>query len=447
MKITANDLKARLGQSTDVQIRELTLGDRRAELVCYSSMVSETLIRERILLPFIHSEDEASFLSLLNVYGAKETDEAEVAKLLADGHGAVLLADRIIMLPLGRKTHKDPLQTSIDNTILGSKYALSEILGDSLNQIRSRYPNPELVAEPYQVGTESKLDVFLLYDSSKVKQRSLGQVRKRLNQLHVDIVTSSGDLLNLMNDTRLALFPNMLVTERADRISLALAEGKFILLVKGSPTALIAPVGFHDFMISLDDINYPPWLSFAIIFMRYASLVVSLFLPALYITIVSYNPEIFRMQLTLSIAGSRAAVPYPSFIEVLIMLFIMEALIESSIRLPRFIGSTATTVGGLILGQAAQQAGLVSSIMIIVTSTVAIANFVIPGNSMSFVMRFVKYPMILLASLFGILGISLGIFLLIMMLCSLSSFGEPYLKLPERLLSIKRYPKRKGKLS
>ena len=165
--------------------------------------------------------------------------------------------------------------------------------------------------------------------------------------------------------------------------------------------------------------------------LRYISLFITLVLPSLYIAIVSYNPEIFRVQLTLSIAGSRAAVPYPSYIEVIFMLFMIEALTEASLRLPKFIGSTATTVGGLILGQAAQQAGLVSSIMIIITSAVAIANFVIPINAMSFAMRFVKYVLILFASLFGIIGTTVGLFLVIGYLVNMRSFGEPYLKVRE----------------
>ncbi|MFC0273977.1 spore germination protein [Metabacillus herbersteinensis] len=152
-------------------------------------------------------------------------------------------------------------------------------------------------------------------------------------------------------------------------------------------------------------------------------------LPALYIAIVSYNPVIFRIQLTTSIAGSRAAVPYPSFIEVFIMLFLIEALVEASIRLPKSIGPTATTVGGLILGQAAQQAGLIGSIMIIITSTVAISNFVIPINAMSFAIRVVKYPLIILAIFFGITGVISGVYCFLLYLANMRSFGEPYLRI------------------
>ncbi len=439
-----NDLIEALGHSADVKTRELIQEGRHAHLVYYSSLCSDSRIGEHVITPFLENSEMEDFVYSLRTSGAKPTEAGELTSKLTQGYVAVFVQGRIFTLSLTNPTNKAPVETNIESNILGSRYALSEVLDESLNQIRSRYPNPELIAESYKAGRLSKLDGLVLYDSRMAEQGALEEVRKRLKRLHVDTVSSTGELMVLMNEMRFSLFPNMLVTERSDRVALALSEGKIVLLLKGSPSALIAPAAFHDFMTSLDDINNQFWLSYALILLRYISLALTLFLPGLYVSIVSYNPEIFRMQLALSIAGSRAAVPYPSFVEVLIMLFIIEALIESSIRLPRYIGATATTVGGLILGQAAQQAGLVSSIMIIIISTVAIANFVIPINTMGFAMRFVKYPIVLLASFFGILGITFGMFLLIVALCSMTSFGKPYLKLPDQFRFMKRYPRRKG---
>jgi spore germination protein KA len=137
----------------------------------------------------------------------------------------------------------------------------------------------------------------------------------------------------------------------------------------------------------------------------------------------------FRVQLSLSIACSRAAVPYPSFIEVLIMLFMIEALTEASIRLPKYIGQTSATVGGLILGQAAQQAGLVSSVLIIVVSLVAISSFVIPVNQMFYTIRVIRYPLIIMASLLGVTGLAGGFFVLLIWLANLRSLGQPYFRI------------------
>lgn len=202
-----------------------------------------------------------------------------------------------------------------------------------------------------------------------------------------------------------------------------------MLLLNGTPFAIIVPAVLFDFLASMDDIYDIPWFSRPLMILRYIGAFITISLPALYVATVSYNPEIFRAQLAIEIAGSRAAVPYPSFYEVFLMMFLIESLTEASIRLPKYIGSMATTVGGLILGQAAQMAGLVSSIMIIVASVVAISNFMIPINTMNFALRVIKFPLVVLAIFFGLTGVLTGVFCFLVYAVSLRSFGRPYLKL------------------
>jgi spore germination protein len=192
---------------------------------------------------------------------------------------------------------------------------------------------------------------------------------------------------------------------------------------------VIGPAVFHDFVSTMDDVYMNYWFSRLTYILRYMSIFFTLFLPAIYIAAVSYSPEMFRVQLTFSLAGSRAAVPYPSYVEVLIMLFMIEALTEASIRLPRVIGSTAATVGGLILGQAAQQAGLVSSVLIIVISLVAISSFVIPVNAIFNAIRVIRIPLILLATMLGVTGLAAGFFVLVFWLANVRSFGQPYFRI------------------
>lgn len=156
---------------------------------------------------------------------------------------------------------------------------------------------------------------------------------------------------------------------------------------------------------------------------------ISILLPSLYIGITSYAPEVFRTELALTIAGSRIGVPFSSFIEVLFMLFFMEMLLEASIRLPKAVSATATTVGGLILGTAVTEASLASNVMVIVVSAVAISTFVIPINEMAFSIRVLRIFFILVTTIFGLAGLTLGLYALVMYLVSINSFGEPYLKL------------------
>ncbi|WP_311198761.1 spore germination protein [Paenibacillus hexagrammi] len=182
-------------------------------------------------------------------------------------------------------------------------------------------------------------------------------------------------------------------------------------------------------MASMEDFYQNYWISRFVVILRMLGLFVSTTLASWYVGLVSYNPEVLRVQLSLSIAGSRASVPYPSYVEVFFMLIMTEMLIEASIRLPKSIGSTATTVGGLILGQAATQAGLVSNIMIILIAAVAISNFVIPINMMSFGMRVAKYVLLLFTTMFGLMGLIAAFIGLVAYLASMESYGQPYLKL------------------
>lgn len=221
----------------------------------------------------------------------------------------------------------------------------------------------------------------------------------------------------------------MLLTERPDRISYNLAGGKIIIMMEGTSLAIIAPVIFYDFFVSMEDLYHQFWISKFLMLLRYIGLFTCLFLPGLYVAVTAYNPDLLRAELALSIAGSRIGVPYPSFLEVLFMLIVMELLTEASIRLPKAISATATTVGGLILGSAVTEASLTSNIMIIVISAVAISTFVIPVNEMSFSVRVMRYFILFFSILAGMAGLVLSFLGLIMYLSNKTSFGVPYFKM------------------
>lgn len=220
----------------------------------------------------------------------------------------------------------------------------------------------------------------------------------------------------------------MILTERPDRVVYNLAGGKVVLLVDGSPQSMIAPAVFFDFMTTMEDNYHTLFISYYLKMLRYFGIFVCILLPGIYIGAASFSPEVIRTELMLTIAGSRMGVPFTSFVEVLFMLFFMELLLEASIRLPKAISATAATVGGLILGTAVTEAALASNIMVIIVSAVAISTFVIPVNEMAFAIRIVRLFLIVIASIFGLAGLTLGLLCLIMYLVNQSSFGEPFLR-------------------
>ncbi len=416
-------------ETVDLKLETLTNREMTLETAYFAPLCDEKKINDFILVPF--TKGEFSFRKQLEINPEYKSvkDPAAWQDLLLKGHILLETGGDIYAFDVVRIISVDNAQTQVESAIQGPQLALSEDIRNSLNLIRSMYPSPDVSVEEYTIGYLSKTPVMAIYDQRRVDPTVLDNLRNKLTTINVDMVQAAGELEKLLIGKRKHLFPTVLITERPDRITRAMSKGKIILLLKGSMFAIILPATFFDFMHAVEDIYDSFWMTRLLIFLRYASIMLTITLPALYISVVSYNPEVFRVQLAFSVAGSRSAVPYPSFVEVFIMLFMIETLIEASIRLPRYIGSTATTVGGLILGQAAQQAGLVSSIMIIVTSVVAISNFVIPVNSLSLSIRFLKYPLILIAIFFGITGVTVGIFAYVVYLCNLRSFGKPYFRI------------------
>ncbi|GGD73964.1 spore germination protein [Paenibacillus nasutitermitis] len=397
------------------------------EVAYIASLCDESKVSDFILVPFMKQEHPFENIIKYDPSYKCIDDPAKWADTLLRGFALIKLKDTVYMLDVARIIRNQSPQTQVETAILGPQIALSEDLIDSLNIIRSRYPTPELAVEEKTAGTMSHTRVLLVYDKRRVDPNVLTNVRKKLQTIQIDFLQAPGQLEKALTKKR-NLFPTMMISERADRVCSCLQRGKIILIMQGSMFAIILPATFYDFMHAVDDDYDAFWMTRVLIVLRYFAVILTITMPALYISVVSYNPELFRVQLAFSILGSRSAVPYPSFVEVIVMLFMIESLNEASLRLPKYIGSTATTVGGLILGQAAQQAGLVSSIMIIVTSVVAIANFIVPVNNMSSAIRFLKYPLIVPAIFFGITGVAVGIFTCLAYLTDLRSFGKPYFR-------------------
>ena len=423
-----NRIGTLFAESRDLTLDRLQNDTLIIEVAYISTLCDESKVSDFILVPFTKQEHPFEDLVKRNPSFKRLDDPAKWGETLLHGFVLLQLNGMVYKLDAARIIRNENPQTMVETVIMGPQISLSEDLIDSINIVRSRYPSEELSVEERTVGTISKTRMLLVYDKHRVDATVLGHIRAKLERISDPFYTATGELVRSLGD-RYRLFPSMMVTERPDRVCAGIEDGKVIVLLQGSMFAIILPSTFFDFLHAVDDDYDSFWMTRAMITLRYIAVVLTITLPALYVAIMSYNPELFRVQLTFSIAGSRSAVPYPSFVEVFIMLFMIESLIEASVRLPKYIGSTATTVGGLILGQAAQQAGLVSSIMIIVTSVVAISNFVIPVNNMSTAIRFLKYPLIVPAIFFGISGVTFGVFCYLVYLADLRSFGKPYFRI------------------
>ncbi len=424
-------LKEQMNPSFDVMLIPLQLEEEKAFLLYLKTVVDGDKLQNVIIKPFFEMKSAQYYGAYIQSSPDIIEIKSEEEVLLELTRGSVLIAvqHEFFLIDVKKVNSSSVQETIMEPTVYGPQLALSEDILTNLNIIRHRYNEPSLMIEILQLKDKTHNDIAIIYDDQTVKPAILKAIRKRLKELDSTLIQSAGELQLYLNGRRFTLFPTLMLTERPDRICYNLDAGKVILMIDGSPHALIAPVVFFDFMVSMEDNYHLFWITSFTLVLRYFGLVTCLILPALYVAITSYNPDIFRTELALTVAGSRIGVPYPSFIEVLFMLVFMELLTEASIRLPKAISATATTVGGLILGTAATEAALTSNIMIIIVSAVAISSFVIPINEMSFSIRFCRYLLLAFTTFFGTGGFMLGFLGILMFLINKESFGEPYLKM------------------
>ncbi|MNP15495.1 Spore germination protein A1 [compost metagenome] len=261
-----------------------------------------------------------------------------------------------------------------------------------------------------------------------VDDKIVKELHQNLKSIHKDQILEGEYIEEIILSTKqFTIFPRFYNTDRPDTIAAGILEGRVAIFIDGTPFVLLVPTLFVDFLQSAEDYYQPYLYSNLIRVLRYLSLCICLFAPAIYIALTTFHQDMIPTQLLLSIAGQREGVPFPAFIEALIMEVAFEILREAGIRMPRTIGQAVSIVGTIVIGQAAVEAGIVSAAMVIVVAITAISSFVIPAYSLAIPIRIIRFIFMLLATTFGSYGITIGWILLLIHLCHLNSFGVPYM--------------------
>ena len=311
--------------------------------------------------------------------------------------------------------------------IRGSQEAFIESIRTNTSMIRRMVNNENLVIENSTVGTVSKTKCAICYIKDIANNNLVSEVKYRINNLDIDYIISSGQLEELIKENSKSSIPETLSTERPDTASTALLEGKVVVIVNGSPTAIIMPCTFFDFLTSPEDKNLNSNLANFLKFLRLLASLISILLPGLYIAITNFHEELIPTELLFSIISSRQPVPISIELEIILMVIIFELIHEAGIRVPSPIGPTMSIVGALVLGEAAVSANIVSPISIIIVAITGLASFSTPNFLLEFHFRLLRFAFIFLGALLGFLGISIGLFIYFSVLSSLHSFGVPYL--------------------
>ncbi|MFF2887392.1 spore germination protein [Paenibacillus sp. NPDC057967] len=323
-----------------------------------------------------------------------------------------------------KRAIEDPAAESV---IRGPREGFTESIVDNRAMLRRRLRSQKLKMKGIEVGRITQSHVTIAYIEGLAAPELVREVEERIGMIDVDGVLESGTIEEYIEDQPYSPFPQMLSTERPDAAAAGLLEGRVVILTDNTPMALIAPVSLFSLLQSPEDYYERFLIATAIRWLRYSFFFIALLVPSGYVALLTYHHEMVPSALLLSIAKSREAIPFPALMEAFMMETMFEALREAGVRLPKQVGAAVSIVGALVIGQAATSAGLVSSPMVMVVAITGIASFLLPHYSVGISIRLLRFPMMLLAGVFGLLGLLMGIIGIAIHLCSLRSFGMPYL--------------------
>lgn len=428
-------IKTLMEDNSDVVYRKFLIKNWKCALVNIDGMYDKYLIDDYLLRAVMRYEIDFEDVHQIKDRLLTVSDIKEVSDL-SEGINAILCGDTLMFVQGLESCYviasrlwpvRGIAEPSSETSVRGSRDGFTETIRFNTALVRRRIKDTRLKIVPKKIGERSKTDVAILYIGDIVNKEVLSELMKRIDEINIDAIFDSGYVEQLIEDSIWSPFPQIQSTERPDVVAAAVYEGRVAILVDNSPFAIIVPATLPNLFQSPDD-YYQRWIYASTVrIIRFLSILISLILPALYIAITSFHTDILPTKLLYSIAASREGVPFPAYVEVIIMEFSMAFLTEAIVRLPKAIGATIGIVGGLIIGQAAVSAGIVSPIMIIIVSITVLTGFVIPNYQVSTAFRLVRYLIIIAATIAGLYGIMLGLMVLLIHLTRLKSFGIPYL--------------------
>ncbi|PEJ56302.1 MULTISPECIES: spore germination protein [unclassified Bacillus (in: firmicutes)] len=440
-----------IGHNSDVKFREFLLGDTNIQLaiIFIDGLSNADLIQKHILGELMSGltavvtdqKNNGQSLNINEINSCIKERSLTVCtiegvstfkKLKSDilfGSIALLIDGISECFLIGEALTKsrDIKEPDSEALVRGPRLGFVENLADNTAMLRRSGKNPDLTMIGFEIGEVSKKELVIAYISSIADSKLIEEVKKRIKRIEIDSAPDSGYIEQLIEDNYLSPFPQIQSTERPDRVMSALMEGRVAIILDGSPFALIAPVTFQMLLQSPED-YYERWFAATLVrLLRYFSCFIALFAPSLYIAFISFHQGLIPTKLVFHIAATRGGVPFPPLIEALIMEISIEVLREAGLRLPKPIGQSLGIVGGLIIGQAAVEAGIVSTIMVIVVAVTAISSFTLPQYNVGIALRMLRFISMIFASIFGLYGVVLFFLLLCSHLVKLKSFGVPYL--------------------
>lgn len=427
--------------NNDIVIRELCLKKgRRAFVIFIDGMVSTDFVDNEVIKPLLmipyFSDDEIYKYEneiserFISHSQSSSTQSMDIVSEEINFGSCVVFVDKIstaFVFDVRDWGHRSIDKPENEQSVYGPQEAFAEMLRNNTALVRKILKTEKLIAEGVKIGTVSQTRGVLLYINDIADKTLVNEVRRRINGINMEYVISVEEVEMMLEENTFSATTQILGTERPDRVARALTEGRTALILNGSPRVLILPSTIFEMTHAASDAYLRiPYANMARI-IRFFGMFISLLFPALYLAVTLFHYEIIPTYLLYSISAARENVPFPSLLELLLMDFAFEMIREAGLRMPGAIGSTLGIVGGLILGQAAVSAKIVSPIMIIVIAITGIGSFATPDYSLSWSNRILRLCFIFAGALMGFYGIALGVFAYGIYLGSLKSFGIPLL--------------------
>ncbi|WP_348620860.1 spore germination protein [Paenibacillus polymyxa] len=426
---------------SDIVYRELMISPERKGLLAYfEGTVKSEDLQDHILRPVIlgmmlkdpevNGKLEPLDETRISMSQTKTMDEWKmVSAAILDGNAALFVdgTPRAYIFSAKGGVRRGVEEPQTEAVIRGPREGFTETLRVNTALLRFKLKTSKLKMYSMTIGTETQTSVVLTYVEGIIDSKLVEDVKKRLSDIKIDGVLETGYIEELIEDHPFSPFPQMEYTERPDTVTAQLLEGRFAIFVDGTPFALIGPVTMWQMMQASEDYYERFFISNMVRWIRFLFLIMALFLPALYVAVTTFHHDMLPTTLILSIAAARESIPFPALVEALMMEISFEALREAGIRLPKTVGQAVSILGALVIGQAAVQAGIVSAPIVIVVSLTGIASFTIPRFNFAITVRLLRFPIMLMAGLFGLFGIIIATTLIATHLTKLTSFGVPYM--------------------
>lgn len=405
-------------------------------MVYLSTLADEQKLNDQIMRPpaMLQQDRHASETevwegeSMPSVNKADSSAWGDIVRFILNGYAAIFTEGeaRAVCYKANDSIRRAIEEPTSEPVIRGSKEGFVERQSINFGILRRYIRSPLLKSEAFAVGDLTQTIVLVVYIEGLADDSIVDEIRQKIASIRIDGVLESGSIEELIVDDPFPVLPRVQATERPDVVAGSLLEGRIAIIVDNTPFVLVVPVTFWTGMQSSEDysLRYPVatfsrWIRFIFLF-------VAIFAPSFFVAVTSFHQEMIPTSLLLSIASAREPVPFPIMIEALLMEIMFEALREAGVRLPKAIGQTVSIVGGLVIGEAAVQAGIISTPTVIVVATTGIAALLIPRFNFANGVRLFRFPIILLAGTFGLYGIALGFLGILLYVVHMKSFGVPY---------------------